>query len=121
MIVKIRRVHDFRAFNGWRWPTDLRPLQQVNLNLWHHGTGKSTLASLLQQAHLDVGWASGLQADVVDGGGTASRAVSSAADAIWKDIRVFNKSYVEANLRFDEEAGSAAVPLTGPHSSVHLL
>lgn len=110
MIVKIRRVRDYRAFKEWTWPADLRPFQQVNLIYGVNGTGKSTLASLLQQAYQDAGWVSGMQVDVLKSDGV-SRTVSIAADSVWQDVRVFNKEYVEANLRFDEQAGSAAVPL----------
>ena len=110
MIVKIKQVGDYRAFNGWTWPSDLPPFRQVNLIYGVNGTGKSTLASLLQQAHQDSAWTSGLQMDVVGDNGTA-RTVTTAADSLWHDLRVFNNAYVEANLQFEEQAGSAAAPL----------
>jgi wobble nucleotide-excising tRNase len=110
MITKIKQVRDYRAFNGWAWPSDLPLFRQVNLVYGVNGSGKSTLASLLQQAHQDANWTTGLQMDVVGGNGSA-RSVSSATDSLWHDLRVFNKDYVDANLQFDERSGSAAAPL----------
>lgn len=110
MIVKIRRVNKYRAFNAWTWPSKLPSFLQFNLIYGVNGTGKSTLASLLQQAQHDADWKSGLHVDVLANDGT-SRTASTAADSIWRDIRVFNRQYVEANLHFDEQAGSEAVPL----------
>jgi wobble nucleotide-excising tRNase len=110
MIVKIRSVQDFRAFNGWRWPSALPQFQQINLIYGVNGTGKSTLASMLQDAHRDASWSSGLHLDVLGHDGK-SRSVNTPSDAVWQDMRVFNKEYVSTNLRFDEEAGSAAVSL----------
>jgi wobble nucleotide-excising tRNase len=110
MIIKINQVRDYRAFNGWTWPRDLPSFRQVNLIYGVNGTGKSTLASLLQQANQDSGWASGLQMDVTGNNGS-SRTVNTAVDSLWHDLRVFNKDYVAANLQFEEQAGSAAAPL----------
>jgi wobble nucleotide-excising tRNase len=110
MIVKIRRVRKYRAFDTWAWPTNLPSFQQFNLIYGVNGTGKSTLASLLQQARYDTTWTSGLHIDVLASDGT-SRAANAAADTIWQDIRVFNKEYVQANLRFDEQAGGEAALL----------
>jgi wobble nucleotide-excising tRNase len=110
MIAKIKHVRDYRAFKGWVWPTDLPLFRQVNLVYGINGAGKSTLASLLQQAALDSAWSSGLEMDVTNGN-DSSRTVNSASDTLWHDLRVFNKDYVEANLQFEEQSGSAAVPL----------
>jgi len=110
MITKIRQVKDYRAFNSWTWPPDLPSFRQVNLIYGVNGAGKSTLASLLQQAHQDSGWTSGLQIDVTGNNGSL-RAVNTATDSLWHDLRVFNRDYVEANLQFEEQSGSAAAPL----------
>jgi len=82
----------------------------VNLIYGINGTGKSTLASLLRQAADDANWSTGLDIDVSNDDGTARR-VSSAEDAIWDAVRVFNRDYVDANLKFDDAAGSTAAPL----------
>ncbi|HEX5852661.1 MAG TPA: AAA family ATPase, partial [Solirubrobacteraceae bacterium] len=110
MITKIKHVRDFRSFNGWVWPHDLPLFRHVNLVYGINGTGKSTLASLLQQAALDQDWSSGLEIDVTAASGS-SRVVSTASDPLWRDVRVFNRKYVEANLQFEEQAGSTAAPL----------
>jgi wobble nucleotide-excising tRNase len=110
MISKIRHVRDYRAFKGWLWPVSLPAFRQVNLVYGINGTGKSTLTSLFQQAVADPAWSSGMEIDVIGSNGI-SRAVNTAGDAFWRDLCVFNKEYVTANLKFDEQAGSKAVPL----------
>lgn len=110
MILKIKHVRDYRAFKDWRWPTELSHFQQINLVYGVNGTGKSTIACLLQEAQADSAWASGLQVDVTVSDGK-TRSVSSASDGLWRDVHVFNKEYVATNLQFDEQAGSAAAPL----------
>lgn len=107
MIRKIHRVRDYRVFSGWQWPAGTSEFERVNLIYGINGSGKSTLGCLLADAVDDAEWNSGLDAQVVGADGIGRRA-RSAGDGIWREIRVFNRDYVEENLRFDAPDGGAA-------------
>ncbi|MGD0876235.1 MAG: AAA family ATPase [Acidimicrobiales bacterium] len=110
MINKIRRVRSFRSFQNWTPPSGLPVFEAINLIYGINGSGKSTFASLLQNAQLDIDWASGLEVDVSDVSG-ASRQAKDASDSVWQTIRVFNREYVDQNLSFEAKLGGTAQPL----------
>lgn len=107
MIRKVHRIDDYRVFKRWRWPAGTPEFATVNLIYGINGSGKSTLGCLLGETADDTEWKSGLEAQILTVDGTDRRACT-AGDSIWRDIRVFNRDYVEANLRFDAADGSAA-------------
>lgn len=107
MITRINGIENYRVFKGWRWSSGTPDFATVNLIYGINGSGKSTLGCLLGEAAKDVEWTTGLSAQVVVADGTARR-TGTAADGVWQEIRVFNRGYVEENLRFDAPDGSAA-------------
>lgn len=102
-ITRIRRIGDYRAFHSWG-DSGASPFVRVNLIYGTNGSGKSTLANLLQDCcgqEVPVGL--GLQLDVEENG--KSSVVTESTPEFWNRVLVFNRSYVENNLRFDDEGG----------------
>lgn len=110
MITRINQIREYRVFRRWTWAHDVPDFAGVNLIYGINGTGKSTLASLLRDTISDDGWLSGLDVNVVSEDGTGRKAAGP-SDPVWEIIRVFNRDYVNANLKFDEQSGSSAAPL----------
>src|ERR1700761_2375795 len=98
MIKKLLRITDYRIFQNWTAETGAIDFARVNLVYGVNGSGKSTLASLLTDAESDVAWKSGLRLTVEDANGDIST-VSSPDALIWKNLRGFNRDYVERNLQ----------------------
>lgn len=108
MISRITRVKSYRGLQDWSCDGSVADFAAVNVVYGFNGSGKSTLCSLLRDAPSDAGWTTGLELEVTETG--TRRSVRSPTDPFWQRIRVFNRDYVEANLRFDE-ADPTAIPL----------
>jgi wobble nucleotide-excising tRNase len=107
---RLVRINDFRVFQGWAQEPAAIDFESVNLIYGVNGSGKSTLASLLAAAPRDEGWTTGLRVTIEDQNGQ-SATVSTPDHDIWQSLRVFNKDYVAANLRFDSDGDSRTEPL----------
>jgi wobble nucleotide-excising tRNase len=110
MITRINQVREYRVFQRWAWTHDVPDFSAVNLIYGINGTGKSTLASLLRGTISDEAWQTGLDVSITDDDGRQRKA-AAATDPIWQNIRVFNRDYIDTNLKFDEQSGSSAAPL----------
>jgi wobble nucleotide-excising tRNase len=99
MIRAIQRIEDYRIFQSWRPGTGAVQFEPVNILYGVNGSGKSTLADLLQD-FADGTSVAGLRLDIEETSGR--RTVSDSADSFARRIQVFNRRYVQRNLRFDE-------------------
>lgn len=105
MITRIKQVQNYRALQRWTCGAGFGDFAQVNVVYGVNGSGKSTLCSLFQDAAADSDWSSGLKLQISEAG--ARRSVESAGDPFWQRLKVFNRAYVEANLRFDAPVPNA--------------
>lgn len=104
-IRRIKKIGDYRAFQGWSDGGRAVEFQRVNLIYGTNGSGKSTLASLLWESAIGTAFsrAPRLELEVETAG--VRTTVSEIDAAFWPRVRVFNASYVHDNLRFDDEGG----------------
>lgn len=105
MLVRVDSVKSFRGFQAWACSRDVADFTDINAVYGFNGSGKSTLCALLSQAPSDESWKSGLTLTVTDTG--TRRSVTTHTDPFWRRLRVFNRDYVEANLKFDENVPEA--------------
>ncbi|MCP4306798.1 MAG: AAA family ATPase [bacterium] len=113
MIQRIRKIEHFRGFASWRPTSALADFERYNVVFGANGTGKSTLAELLDQYATSDNPSGTIEIQAELGAGTSSP-ISSAQDSFWNRVHVFNKSYVERNLRFDEpESGANPLLILG--------
>ncbi|MHA7191949.1 AAA family ATPase [Arthrobacter sp. MDT2-16] len=104
-VKRLRKVGNYRAFQGWTDEGRATELGRVNLIYGTNGSGKSTLANLFRACSSSAPEVqrAGLEFDVnVDG---SPGVVTQASSAFWERVRVFNADYVRENLRFDDDAG----------------
>ncbi|GAA3945392.1 AAA family ATPase [Microbacterium soli] len=104
-ITRIRKVHDYRAFQ--RWTDDGRATDFARINLLYgtNGSGKSTLASLLRSCAASDAEAAQSKIELaatIDG---VESTVTHATEGFWSRVQVFNAEYVHENLRFDDSQG----------------
>lgn len=103
-ISRIKRVGNYRAFQSWSDGGRPTAFKRVNVIYGTNGSGKSTLGELLQDCALQAAPATvGLQLDVEEGGRTS--VVTESTVDFWARVRVFNRSYAQRSLRFDDDAG----------------
>lgn len=108
MITRIKKIDNYRGFRNWTCGNDVEDFSAINIVYGFNGSGKSTLCSLLGEASTDIDWVTGLGLEVAQT--DQRRVVSSHTDPFWRQVRVFNRAYVAANLQFDE-ADPTAIPL----------
>lgn len=111
IVKRLNSVDGFRAISQWLPGEDLEDFTRLNLIYGVNGSGKTTFSDLLRQAGLDEPrkWQVTLTAESSDG---ETRRVSSRADSLWKQVLVFNESYVAENLEFNAASG--------PRTTAHL-
>lgn len=106
-ITRMRKIADFRAFQGWTDEGRANPLARINLIYGTNGSGKSTLANLFRECTTqDANGRArriGVEFDAeVDG---QLSVVDELSADFWARTRVFNSTYVRENLRFDDDGG----------------
>lgn len=111
-IRRIRKIGNYRLFQGWNDEGRPKEFARVNLIYGQNGSGKSTLASLLRDCSLEGVNPPDAALDLeVEHSGTRP-SVSESDEWFWPRMRVFNADYMRQNLRFDEA--------TGPSPDSHL-
>ena len=110
MIRRITRIDDAGLFKAWRPDTSMPEFERINVIYGSNGSGKSSLARLLQNAAGSTTAPAGVELLIDDAHG-GTRKVSKRDDAFWQLVRVFNKEYVDRTLRFDRDGKSDAAPL----------
>lgn len=104
-INRLRKIGNYRAFQGWTDEGRATEFARVNLIYGTNGSGKSTLANLFRacsSSALEVQRASAEFDVVIDG---SPEVVTQTSSAFWERVRVFSTEYVRENLRFDDDAG----------------
>ena len=107
-ITRIRKVGNYRAFQGWTDENRPKTFERVNLVYGTNGSGKSTLASLFRDCSDPNTVPTGAHVELdINTDGLSGTANESSAD-LWTRVRVFNADYVRENLRFDDEEGPSS-------------
>lgn len=104
-VKRLRKIGNYRAFQGWTDEGRATELGRVNLIYGTNGSGKSTLANLFRacsNSAVEVQRAA-LEFDVVID--ESPGVVTQTSSAFWERVRVFNADYVRENLRFDDDTG----------------
>lgn len=110
MLQKILRINNFRIFQDWREDPASPDFARVNVIYGTNGSGKSSLSSMLASAAMDADWTSGLRVRTRDTS-DAVVVVETPDATFWRNVHVFDKSYVAENLRFDLGGHSITKPL----------
>lgn len=104
----IKKIGDYRAFQGWSDAGRATEFQRVNLIYGTNGSGKSTLASLVREAAVGASFSPAPRLELeVETAGTRST-VSESDPTFWPRVKVFNADYVRDNLRFDDAGGPSS-------------
>jgi wobble nucleotide-excising tRNase len=107
MLKRIVRVTDFRAMKAWTSSVEFRA---VNLIYGVNGSGKSTLSALFQEYPQGSNVVGPVSIEVADLNGAVST-INAVDDYFWPNVRVFNRSYVNRNIRFNRTDGTDAEAL----------
>ena len=107
MIKRINRIKNYRIFQNWQPDIGIADFSKVNLLYGVNGSGKSTLCSLMAEAIEDKEWKSGLSISVKESTNEI-REVHTFDDSLWEKLRVFNRRYIQENLKFDLKDQSLA-------------
>lgn len=104
-IRRIKKIGDYRVFQGWSDEGRPKEFARVNLVYGANGSGKSTLASLLRDCSAPEipTPPAALDLEVELAGSIATVTESNAA--FWSRLRVFNTDHVKLSLRFDDPSG----------------
>jgi wobble nucleotide-excising tRNase len=106
-IKQIKRIGSYRVFQNWSPAGTVPGFQRANVIYGTNGSGKSTLGSLLLDCVEGVAPSTlGLQLEVVENGRTSI--ITEAPDEFWTRVHVFNRDYVNSNLRFDDATGPSS-------------
>lgn len=105
-IKRIKKIGNYRAFQGWTDEGRPKEFARVNLIYGANGSGKSTLATLLREcSSTDTQTPPASLELEVDLAGSSVIVTESEDTLFWPRLRVFNPEYVYLNLRFDDPSG----------------
>ena len=110
MIKKINQIKNYRIFQNWQPDASFTEFSKINLLYGVNGSGKSTLCNLISDANEDKNWISGLSISVEEANGRV-RNIETFDEPFWTKLRVFNRRYVQENLKFDSNDQSLATAL----------
>ena len=103
-IKRIKKISDYRAFKSWVGDGSTPEFRRANVIYGTNGSGKSTLASLMRECFEKTATSAiGLQVEIEENGQTSN--VTESSVDLWQRVRVFNRDYVDQNLRFDDVEG----------------
>lgn len=116
MLRRLEWIRDGGYFNDYRWDASLPDFKRINVVYGNNGSGKSSLARVLDglrstdDGHLQV------SISLEDGG--AVRTTNGQADPVFNRILVFNAEYVDRSHRFrDGNADLEAVLTLGQRTA----
>lgn len=108
-VVSIDRVDDHRIFNKWQPRGFIPTFEPITLVYASNGSGKSTIASLLNPTVSAEAWNSRVEISVKEG--SEQRTVGNADDPCWRNVIVFDNHYVEDSLRITDGVTNAILTL----------
>lgn len=112
-IQRINGIKNYRIFQDFKTPSSSVPWQPITVVYGPNGSGKSTLSSLFSELAEGTASGSGITADLFRRQNVVN--TINETDSVWSNLRVFNQSYVQENLKFETSADGSSV------SAKHLL
>lgn len=113
MYRRFERIHGCGIFEDFRWENQTPEFQRINLIYGSNGSGKTSLASALDDARHDETGYTKLSVKIEDTGSHAVYVTSETDDESFDRTFVFSKGYVSRNQHLDNGSTTSAILTLG--------
>ncbi|WP_298045177.1 AAA family ATPase [uncultured Citricoccus sp.] len=110
MLRRLDWIRDENYFDGFSWDASLPDFQRVNLIYGNNGSGKSSLAQLLDALRTDPSCHQKVSVAIEDG--AHARTTNGTSDPVFNRVLVFSDEYVERSHRFRDGSADMEAVLT---------
>lgn len=109
MLKRFEWIRDEGHFSNYQWDSSLPDFERINVIYGHNGSGKSSIARVLDGLRSTVDGHQRVSVSVDDG---APRTTSGQVDPVFDRVLVFSEEYVARSHRFRDGAADMAAVLT---------